>query len=300
MARKQGSGRRDGLDGIVVVDKPAGMTSHDVVDEVRRRLGTRRVGHAGTLDPGATGVLILGVGAATRLLRYAQASPKVYRAVAVFGTATSTQDASGEVTRRRDASHLGAGDVEAALPALTGDLLQVPPMVSALKLGGERLYAKARRGEEVERAPRPVTVHELSLLEFSPGSPPSARLEVRCSPGTYVRTLVHDLGARLGCGAHLASLRRTFNGGYSEAEAVGLDDVGRAALRPLVDAVRVLPRAELGAREAEAVGYGRPVPAGDAAAPVPEGGAVAVLHSGRLVAVCRRERDRLLPERVLP
>ena len=152
------------MDGVLVVDKPAGMTSHDAVDEVRHRLGTRRVGHAGTLDPDATGVLVMGVGRATRLLAYAQAAAKRYRAEVAFGVETTTQDASGEVVARADAGWLSRAEVEAALPAFRGAIEQVPPMVSAVKVGGERLYRKARRGEEVARAPRRVTVHALELV----------------------------------------------------------------------------------------------------------------------------------------
>ncbi|HEX2051488.1 MAG TPA: tRNA pseudouridine(55) synthase TruB [Actinomycetota bacterium] len=282
------------MDGVVVVDKPAGMTSHDVVDALRRRLGTRKVGHAGTLDPDATGVLVLGVGRATRLLAYAQAAPKRYAAVARFGVTTTTQDASGDVVERRPA-RVAAADVERALPRFTGAVEQVPPMVSAVKVGGERLYRKARRGEEVERHARRVVVYELALTSFEPGDAPAATLDVACSAGTYVRTLVHDLGAALGCGAHLERLRRTEASGFTLADAVALDAVTAAELRPASDAVRALPRVEVDAAAARAVRHGRPLPAPPGAGDGP----AAIVHDDRLLAVYRRADDRLVADRVV-
>ncbi|MGH2726349.1 MAG: tRNA pseudouridine(55) synthase TruB, partial [Actinomycetota bacterium] len=207
------------MDGIVVVDKPAGMTSHDVVAVVRRRLGERRVGHAGTLDPDATGVLVLGVGRATRLLRFIEGGEKEYIADVVLGVETTTQDASGQPVAEHDASALTGADVERAATALTGEISQTPPMVSAVKVGGERLYRKARRGEVVERPARKVTVHELRLDAFEPSVRAAAKLTIRCSPGTYVRTLAHDLGMALGVGGHVATLRRTRVGRFDAAEA---------------------------------------------------------------------------------
>lgn len=224
------------MDGILVIDKPAGMTSHDVVDEVRKRLGTRKVGHGGTLDPDATGVLVIGVGRATKILSYAQGGPKRYTAVARFGITTSTQDASGKVIETREAI-IDADDVVRVLKAFEGEIEQIPPMVSAVKIGGERLYKKARRGETVDRPARTVTVYEIELVDFSPDGP-RATLDVRCSAGTYMRTLVHDLGVALGCGAHLESLRRTAAGGFTEADAVALDSVDEHALRPVPDAMQ--------------------------------------------------------------
>ncbi len=279
-------------EGIVVVDKPAGMTSHDVVDEVRRRLHTRRVGHGGTLDPDATGVLVVGVGRATRLLSYAQAAPKRYTATAYLGVVTDTQDASGAVIARSEVE-VTREELAAALERFAGEIEQVPPMTSAVRVGGERLYARARRGEEVERSPRRVTIHRLELVAYEP---PRATLDVTCSGGTYIRTLIHDLGRVLGCGAHMASLVRTEAGGFSLADAVALDDVRPSALRPAIDAVGHLPRIELGPADAGAVAHGRPLPApGDVA----EDQAVAVTAGGALVAVCRRRGSRLQPERVL-
>ncbi len=288
------------MDGIVVVDKPVGMTSHDVVDEARRRLGTTRVGHAGTLDPDATGVLVLGVGKATRLLSYVQAQPKRYSAVARFGVDTTTGDASGRVVRRRRAQ-LTAEAVEEAAQAFTGEIEQVPPMVSAVKVGGERLYRKARRGEEVERPPRRVVVHDLRLLEFGAGAEPEARLEIVCSAGTYIRALVADLGAQLGCGAHVVSLRRTEAGGFSEEDAVPLEAIEEARLRPMLEAVRFLPRVAVDHALAAKVSNGQALDAG-AFAQVEgyeEGAPLALVSGGDLLAIYARLGDRLRAERVL-
>ncbi|MGH2735005.1 MAG: tRNA pseudouridine(55) synthase TruB [Actinomycetota bacterium] len=281
-------------DGVVVVDKPAGMTSHDVVDRVRKIFKTKKVGHAGTLDPDATGVLLLGINRATRFLSYAQASPKSYRTVAVFGVTTSTQDAAGEILEERPVA-LSGDDVAAAMKDFLGTIDQIPPMVSAVKIGGERLYKKARRGEEVERKPRSATIFEFALIDFD-SSRAEATLEVRCSGGTYVRTLVHDLGQKLGCGAHLRALRRTAAGGFSEADTVPLSDVSESSLLPLVETVRELPRIEIDDEAGRLVGNGRPLVApGDVAAD----GCVALTVKGRLVAVYKRNGDALVPDRVV-
>ncbi len=184
----------------MVIDKPAGMTSHDVVARVRKIFQTKKVGHAGTLDPDATGILVLGLGTATRLLSFAQDGPKRYIAIASFGTTTTTQDASGDVIEAKHVE-IDREQVAAATRSFLGQIEQIPPMVSAVKVGGERLYKKARRGEEIERKPRPVTIHALELTSFTE-DPPEAAFDVSCSPGTYIRTLVHDIGRQLGCGAH--------------------------------------------------------------------------------------------------
>lgn len=284
------------VDGVAVVDKPAGMTSHDVVNHARRVFATKKIGHAGTLDPDATGVLILGLGRATRFLSYSQAAPKRYRAIARLGIATSTQDASGEIVSTRPCDGVDRDSVATASRSFVGRIEQVPPMVSAVKIGGERLYQKARRGEEVERPARPVTVYELEVTAFDPGPHPEATLEVRCSAGTYVRTLVHDLGERLGCGAHLTWLRRTEAGGFTESEAVTLEDLDATSLRPLEDIVRPLVRLDLDAGEAQAVGVGARMPA---PASVPEGELRALFRDGRLMAVYRRAGELLKAETVV-
>jgi tRNA pseudouridine55 synthase len=281
------------MDGVLVVDKPPGMTSHDVVDVVRRKLGTRKVGHAGTLDPDATGILLLGAGKATRFLSYAQAAPKRYVAGAQFGSSTSTHDASGEVMETATPDFTEA-ELLKALAEHTGEIEQVPPMVSAVKIGGEKLYEKARRGEVVERAARAVTIHELKLLKFDPAEA-VATLEVLCSGGTYVRTLIHDLGASVGSRAHMTSLRRTAAAGFTEMDALALDAVDAAALRPLGDAVRELPRLDVDADAARAVSHGKAL---DLEAPAP--GPVALFHDARLIAVYRSSERGFRPERVVP
>ena len=280
--------------GVLVVDKPAGMTSHDVVARVRRIFSTKKVGHAGTLDPDATGVLVLGLGKATRLLSFAQAGPKRYVATASFGTTTTTQDASGEVIETRPVN-VDAASVRSAAAGFVGDIEQIPPMVSAVKVDGERLYKKARRGEEVVRQPRPVTIYSLDVLGFQP-DPPEATFDVVCSPGTYIRTLVHDIGQSLGCGAHLKTLRRTEASGFTEGDAVPLEEVSVSDLRPAVEAVASLPRVVLEDDALKLVADGRPVPAHDA---IDEDQSVALVAHDELVAVYRRRGDQLVADKVL-
>ncbi|HEV3473231.1 MAG TPA: tRNA pseudouridine(55) synthase TruB [Actinomycetota bacterium] len=284
------------MDGVLIIDKPAGMTSHDVVDRVRKALKTKKVGHAGTLDPDATGLLLIGVGKATRFLTYAQSGPKRYVADARFGIVTTSQDASGEVVRTSDGT-VTSDHVRGALAAFTGEIRQLPPMVSAVKVGGERLYAKARRGEEIERAPRTVTIHSLELVAFD-ASAQTARLDVSCSGGTYVRTLIHDLGEALGVGAHMTALRRTEIGGFSLSDALALDDVATSRLLPLHEAVRPLPKIKLGAAHARDVGFGRALP-GDIGPDLDDGARAAVTFDDELVAVYRRAGDHLVPDRVV-
>jgi tRNA pseudouridine55 synthase len=225
--------------GLVVVDKEAGWTSHDVVARCRRTFGQRRVGHAGTLDPDATGVLLVGLGRATRLLRFLTPLPKTYTAGIVLGTTTSTLDASGEVTGSYDMTQVTPEDVRQAALLLTGEIEQVPPMVSAVKVGGRRLHELARQGVEVERAARPVTVYRFDV-EPDPDRPGVYRAEIECSSGTYVRVLAADLGASLGGGAHVADLRRTRIGSFGEAEARPLDLIGPDAVLTPAQAMRGL------------------------------------------------------------
>jgi tRNA pseudouridine55 synthase len=226
------------ITGLAVVDKEAGWTSHDVVARCRRIYGQRRVGHAGTLDPDATGVLLVGLGRATRLLRFLTALPKTYEAEVVFGTATSTLDASGEVTGTWDMEGVSLADVRTAAGGLTGAIEQIPPMVSAVKVGGRRLHALAREGIEVERAARPVTVHR---FDVAPGLTPGVfRIEVECSSGTYIRVLAADLGTALGGGAHLRNLRRTRIGSFSVEDARLLDELTPALVLTPAQALRDL------------------------------------------------------------
>ena len=263
------------LDGLLVVDKPAGRTSHDVVARCRRLLGEKRVGHGGTLDPDATGVLLVAVGRVTRLLRFLSPLPKVYEGELVLGTATDTLDASGQVTGTWDMSGVTQAEVAAAAGGLTGDLMQVPPMVSAVQVGGRRLHELARQGIEVERAARPVNVSRFEVAaigierEVAMGTEPDAavgtepvgagryRFVVECSSGTDVRSLVDDLGRALGGGAHLARLRRTAVGPFAAAEAVGVEEVGPAHLRPPLGALPHLAAVELAASHLVDARHGR-------------------------------------------
>jgi tRNA pseudouridine55 synthase len=281
------------MDGVLVVDKPAGMTSHDVVAVVRRAAGQRRVGHAGTLDPDATGVLIVCLGKATRLVSYLQASTKIYDARVRLGVETTTLDASGEVTAERDASAIDEGALCEALKGFVGQIEQVPPMVSAVKVGGERLYRKARRGEVIERSPRIVRIHDIVLEDFEPGPRAEAAFLITCSSGTYVRTLAADVGQQLGVGAHLVALRRLGSGRFSLEDAVDLNKVvelgaqGRLveALLTPAQAVADYPSVTVDAESAYAVGNGQPL--NETGIPGP----VAVLdETGRLLAmVCDRD-----------
>ena len=281
--------------GVVVVDKPAGMTSHDVVDRVRTIFDTRKVGHAGTLDPDATGVLVLGLGTATRLLSFAQDGPKRYLAEAAFGRTTTTQDASGEVLEERPVD-IDEASLREAAQAFVGEIQQIPPMVSAVKVGGERLYQKARRGETVERKARTVTIHKLDVLSFSP--PDRAQLDIVCTAGTYVRTLIHDIGERLGCGAHMARLRRVEASGFNEQDAVALDSLSGDHLRPAFEIVRTLPQKKLDDAEAALVSDGRPVLAANDG--YEKGQKVALVHDGELVAIYESKDSTLIAHKVLP
>ena len=247
--------RPPSVHGLLVIDKPAGMTSHDVVGLVRRRLGERRVGHAGTLDPDATGVLLVGVGSVTRLMRFMTEQPKRYTCDVVFGVETSTLDDSGEVTATHDMSVSLDAARRAAEEHLIGEIMQVPPMVSAIRVGGRRLHELAREGIEVERQARPVTIYELALE--STDDPLVLRLTATCSSGTYVRTLAADLGRLLGGGAHLKNLRRNAIGVFAEQEARSIDD---AELLAPSEAVRFMTTVVIEPDVVESVRQGRPMP----------------------------------------
>ena len=218
---------RPGLDGYLIVDKPAGWTSFDVVARARRLLGERKVGHAGTLDPAATGVLPLAVGSATKTLEHLAGASKSYLAEVTFGVETDSHDVDGVVTAVRDASGLTAERVEAALAGFRGELAQVPPMHSAIKIGGRKLYELARRGEEIDRPPRPVTIHRLDLLDWAP---PVATVWVDCSKGTYIRSLARDLGDAVGTGAYMSNLVRYRTGPFHLCEAITLAELAEADL----------------------------------------------------------------------
>ncbi|HEX2850780.1 MAG TPA: tRNA pseudouridine(55) synthase TruB [Acidimicrobiales bacterium] len=245
------------VDGLVVVDKAAGWTSHDVVGKCRGIFHQKRIGHSGTLDPDATGVLLVGLGRVTRLLRFLTDLPKSYTGVVVLGVATSTLDASGEVVGEWDMSSATVADVRAAAASLTGAILQVPPMVSAVKVGGRRLHELAREGVEVEREPRPVVVHRFDVHD--PVGPGAFPIEVDCSSGTYVRTLAADLGALLGGGAHLRDLRRTAIGSFSLADARPIERVGLDSVLTPAAALRDYPAVDVDDETAALVRNGRPL-----------------------------------------
>lgn len=239
--------------GLAVVDKPAGVTSHDVVGMLRRRFGERQVGHAGTLDPDATGVLLVGVGRSTRLLRFLTDLGKTYTGEVVFGASTDTLDAAGKVTATFDMSGLTLPQVQAAVSEhLTGHIMQVPPMVSAVKIDGRRLHELARQGIEVERPARPVTIGRFDVSATA--DPMVYAIEVQCSKGTYIRTLADDLGRLCGGGAHLRNLRRTAVGSFTVAEAALPDAV---QLLTLPQAMRDYPQVAVDAELAGLVGNGR-------------------------------------------
>ncbi len=312
--------------GFAAVDKPAGMSSHKVVAAARRIFGMKKIGHAGTLDPMATGLLVLGLGRATRLLRFVTGLPKEYVASARFGVATDTLDADGEVTDRIP-MEVTAADVGRVLPGLTGDILQTPPMVSALKVGGKRLYDLARAGVEVEREARPVTVYLLTLEGFAQetGEPPGfpeVRLRTACGAGCYVRVLADDAARALGGRAHLTSLRRTRTGTLDESDAWTLPelsqlgeegDLRRAALPP-GRVLSHLPAVQADEETATAAAHGRRLPGREwgrwsflppaewdwEGVPPPDPGPlVRVEARGRTLAVYRWREEELVPEVVL-
>jgi len=243
-------------DGVVVVDKPAAMTSHDVVNRVRRAIGHayqvaprrrhgHRVGHTGTLDPAATGVLVVCVGRATRLVQFLQAGRKTYEARMQLGRTTTTLDAEGTITDECDASHVDERAVCDALKKFVGPISQVPPMVSAVRVAGERLHVRARRGEQVDRAPRGIVIHDLVLEDFTPGNFPQVEFLVNCSTGTYVRTLADDIGRVLGVGGHLTALRRLASGGARIEDAVTLEAIETAIEHRELDTLLISPAAAM-------------------------------------------------------
>jgi tRNA pseudouridine55 synthase len=240
-------------EGLLLVDKPGGITSHDAIDRVRRALGTRKVGHAGTLDPMATGLLLIGVGRATRLLRFMGDLDKTYEGTARLGVETDTLDADGEVVRTAPVPRsVSAAVIRAAMAALEGESMQRPPAYSAVKVAGRKLYEAARAGESLEAAVRPIRVRRFEVVRAA-GS--DIEFRVTCSGGTYVRVLLSDVGASLGCGAHLTRLRRTAIGPFGVAEATPPDDPGLPL--PIERAVSHLPRLVLEPEEAVAAGHGR-------------------------------------------
>lgn len=293
-------------DGLVVVDKPAGCTSHDVVARMRRLAGTRKVGHAGTLDPMATGVLVLGIGRATRLLTYVVGADKEYVATIRLGASTTTDDAEGELHVSSDTSAVTRDDIDREVALLTGPILQVPSSVSAIKIDGQRAYARVRAGEDVEIAARPVTVSEFAVgdvraVDTGTGGVRGLDVDVRvvCSSGTYIRALARDLGASLGVGGHLTALRRTRVGGYPLAMARTLDELEAwpqdipLDVLPLAEAARAtFPVRELTAEEAAALSYGKRIEAG---LPTLSQPVAALSPAGELVALLETSGEHARP-----
>ncbi|MBS2966487.1 tRNA pseudouridine(55) synthase TruB [Actinocrinis puniceicyclus] len=307
-AARRDAGRPAPPDGLVIVDKPAGWTSHDVVARMRRLAGTRRVGHAGTLDPMATGVLVLGLEKATRLLGHLALTRKVYQATIRLGQSTLTDDAEGEVTAAAPVAHLDDAAVLAAIGPLTGEIMQVPSSVSAIKVNGVRSYARVRSGDEVKLAARPVTVYEFTVHRTRrvPAGAAMAAAEVfdldvtvACSSGTYIRALARDLGAALGVGGHLTALRRTLVGPYGLAQAHTLEELAEAVERgeplPVLSlaaaAAAAFPRYDVDGGQAQTIAHGGFLPS-----PGLGGGPIAVFGpDGAFLALVEERGDRARP-----
>ena len=283
--------------GFLNIDKPLGLTSHDVVARVRRGLKIKKVGHAGTLDPLATGVLVLCLGAATRLSEYVMHTTKQYRAQIHLGVETATYDAEGEITAQYDIYHLTLADIERALAQFMGEIEQLPPMYSAIKQGGRKLYDIARAGEEVERQPRRVEIMALDILDWSP---PQVTVDVTCSAGTYIRSLAHDMGEVLGVGAHLSGLVRTASGSFHLADSIGLDALLENSdwthyLVPPAAALVHLPVIQCDAAALDNLTHGRPVPD-----PLAEAGLLAQAYNanGDLIAIVEGDGQDWRPHKV--
>jgi tRNA pseudouridine55 synthase len=292
------------MNGVLVIDKPEGPTSFDVIARVRRLLEVKKVGHTGTLDPMATGVLPVCLGEATKIASYLAEADKEYEAIVRLGAATDTQDRTGTVVATGDVGAMVPDRLQEALGRFRGDILQVPPMYSAVRVSGRRLYEVAREGGEVDRKPRPVTVHALEVLSWSL---PDLRLRVRCSKGTYIRTLAHDLGEVLSCKAHLFALRRTMSAGFSQSLPLdGLMTLDREAVAARLvscsDALRFLRPVALDGADERRVRCGQKLAEGSLGlSPGPsEGERVRLISSrGELVAIAEWKGDGLRLLRVL-
>jgi len=306
MADQAGSG----IDGMLLVDKPQGWTSHDVVARARRLLGTRKVGHAGTLDPMATGLLVLAAGRATRLLTYVTGHDKHYQATIRLGVSTVTDDAEGDVVSTADASGVGNSDIAAAVDALTGHIMQSPSAVSAIKVDGKRSYARVRAGEDVALPPRPVTVTTFRVDQVRrEGTHLDLDVAVDVSSGTYVRALARDLGAALGVGGHLTALRRTRVGALDVNDAVTLEELAaRVEAGAVVDlvpldaaAAAILPALPVTPAQAGTLGFGKVLPGVGDALGAPRtrddhtADAVALDPTGAAIAVVRRSGNDVRP-----
>lgn len=274
--------------GFLVIDKPAGMTSHDVVAQIRKRLGTKQVGHAGTLDPMATGVLVVGINNATKFLQYIVTGRKRYIAIIRLGISTVTDDKEGEVVAVKDWRAINDSDIESAIDKFRGTILQVPSSVSAKKIAGERAYDLVREGKEVELAAKEVTIHELKVLAFHRSEHLDIDIEVACSAGTYIRSIARDLGAALGVGGHLIELRRTEVAPFQLAEA---GEIGSAELLPLQDAIaKVLPIRDLAFDEVAELKFGRRIDKSNQ-----EGVVVGIAPDGEVAAILENREGRAQP-----
>ena len=287
------------MNGVLNIDKPAGMTSHDVVGHIRRLAYLKRVGHAGTLDPDATGILLICLGSATRIADYLADDTKTYRATLALGTTTTTEDASGDVLARADASHLGERDLAEVVPRFVGDTMQIPPMVSAVHHEGKRLYDLARQGITVERSPRTIHIEKITLENFTPGELALAEMEVECGKGTYIRTLCADIGAVLGVGGHMAALRRTRVGAFGLDTAIPLRDLTQGHISDhLVSAASALARFPLqiviSETEREDIRQGRSLVSSLAEVPIVR----LVDSTDALLALGRSDGERLYPFKV--
>ena len=293
--------------GFLLVDKPSGWTSHDVVAKVRNLMRMKKVGHAGTLDPMATGLVVVGLGRATRLLRFVQGAPKEYIAKAVFGVATDSLDADGAILERSE-MEVSQAEVEAAMRRFVGTIAQVPPMVSARKVGGRRLYELAREGIEVEREAREIEIYSLDLVDFAPSKYPEVTFRTVCSTGTYIRTLGDDIAATLGGRAHLSALRRVRNGSLLVSDAVQIADIEAAAedgtaadlvLSPR-NGLPDLPELVVGDDLARGIGSGLSFPLAAASSEDMSEGPVRIVNQdGRMLAVYRVEGGKATPEVVI-
>jgi tRNA pseudouridine55 synthase len=282
-------------EGVLLLDKPVGPTSHDMVGAVRRALRTRRVGHTGTLDPFASGLLLICVGNATRIAEYLVGLDKRYTATVRLGIRTDSDDDTGTVVAESDASGINRDDVARVLEGMTGDVLQRPPAYSAKKVAGERAYAAARAGRPLELVPVQVRIHEMRITRFEA---PVLELDVACGSGTYIRAIARDLGAALGVGGHLTALRRTRVGVHDVGRAVSVAELGdvervRPAMLPTLDALSGMPRVVLDEGQLEHIRHGRQVRAEPGA-----DGAVALVAGGTLVAIAQRTGDVIRPKKV--
>lgn len=280
--------------GILLIDKPLRISSHDVVNDVRRRFGTKRVGHAGTLDPLASGLLIVAVGPATRFLQYLPLEPKVYIADIVFGRSTTTYDAEGELSEPKPLPDDLLGVVEATLPGFRGLIQQLPPIYSAVKVGGKPLYSYARTGKDVERVAR--TVH-ISEFEIHSSTKDSIKARIVCSGGTYIRSLANDLGETIGCGAYLSGLVRTEVGRFDLTQATPLDRITPSLLMPLKEALPPMPLIQLDEVQTSLIREGRPI----ALTEPPINNLAGLLEpNGMIFSVARIVGNLLQPECVIP